>query len=113
MIHWKEGERLNALYSNFIQLFKMALKHCKSVYTVKYPNHTSAVYALQFQNLFENLILLEYKCGNLEAAKVSIRKVLSVQPSYLGMWLLLADVVVKCGYTEGYKEVYTQLKLNI
>ena len=105
IIQWKEGERLSALYNNFIQLFKMALKHCKLVYTIKYPHHTSAVYALQFQNLFENLILLEYKCGNLEAAKISIRKVLSVHPSYLGMWLLLADVVVKCGYTEGYKEV--------
>ena len=95
------------MYNNFIQLFKMALKHCKSVYTVKHPNHTSAAYALQFQNLFENLILLEYKCGNLEAAKISIRKVLSVHPSYLGMWLLLADVVVKCGCTAGFKEVVT------
>lgn len=88
-------------------MFKLALKHCKSVYTIKYPHHTSAVYAVQFQNLFENLILLEYKCGNLEAAKTSIRKVLAVHPSYLGMWLLLADIVVKCGFTEGYKEVLT------
>jgi len=84
----------------------VALKHCKSVYSTKYPTHTSSDYALQFQILFENLILLEYKCGNLEAAKVSIRKILPVHSSYLGMWLLLADVVVKCGYTEGYKEVH-------
>lgn len=74
---------------------------------MKYPHHTSAVYAVQFRNLFENLILLEYKCGNLEAAKTSIRKVLAVHPSYLGMWLLLADIVVKSGFTEGYKEVLT------
>ena len=104
-MQWKEGDRLTALYNNFIQLFKMALKHCKSVYSEQHPNHTSAAYALQFQNLFENLILLEYKCGNLEAAKISIRKVLSVHPSHLGMWLLLADVVVNCGYADGYKEV--------
>ena len=104
-MQWKEGERLTALYNNFIQLFKVALKHCKSVYSEHHPDHTSAAYALQFQNLFENLILLEYKCGNLEAAKISIRKVLSVHPSHLGMWLLLADVVVNCGYTDGYKEV--------
>ena len=105
LIQWKSGERLLALYDNFIQLFKVALKSCKSLYSVQNPNHTSADYATKFQKLFENLILLEFQCGNLEAARLSIRKLLPVHSSYLGLWLLLADVVVQSGYKEGYKEV--------
>jgi len=109
LIEWKRGERLHSLYDNFIQLFKIALKTCKSQYSQQNPNHTSSDYAFTFQKLFENLILLEFQCGNLEAAKLSIRKLLPVHSSYLGLWLLLADVVVQSGYKEGYKEVCNEV----